>query len=142
GDRVVRGHGRWVGAAGPAPGTSSWGCLACSAAPPRRRHSVTGTIASNDRAGLVPAPRATFPRNRHARRRFSPRSCPRPVVEFGPNRMNSQGGIVQPKSTFFSRFFVKFLEVVGAGLASAVCAYVLGQAGALHPPPAPAVLPP
>jgi hypothetical protein len=42
---------------------------------------------------------------------------------------------VQPKSTFLSRFCVKFLEVAGAGLASAICAYVLGQAGAPRPAP-------
>jgi hypothetical protein len=36
---------------------------------------------------------------------------------------------VQARSAFLSRFFVKFLEVSGAGLASAVCAYALGQAG-------------
>ena len=58
-------------------------------------------------------------------------------MDFGPNRMNSQGGIVQPQPTFLSRFCVKFLEVAGAGLASAACAYVLGQTGALQPAPSP-----
>jgi hypothetical protein len=49
-------------------------------------------------------------------------------------------GIVPSKSGFLSRFFVKFLEVSGAGLASAVCAYALGQAGNWGPSaPAPAV---
>jgi hypothetical protein len=38
-------------------------------------------------------------------------------------------GIVESRSGFLSRFFVKFLEVAGAGLASAVCAYCLGQIG-------------
>lgn len=47
---------------------------------------------------------------------------------------------MQTKSAFLSRFFVKFLEVSGAGLASAVCAYALGQAGNWAPSaPAPAV---
>jgi hypothetical protein len=39
------------------------------------------------------------------------------------------------KFTFVSRFAVKFIEVAGAGLASALCAYVLGQ---IERPPAPA----
>jgi hypothetical protein len=55
------------------------------------------------------------------------------------NRVKGGGGIVQPKTTFLSRFCVKFLEVAGAGLASAICAYVLGQAGATHPAPTPVV---
>jgi len=38
------------------------------------------------------------------------------------------------RPAFLSRFFVKFLEVGGAGLASAVCAYGLGQIG--RPAPA------
>ena len=37
--------------------------------------------------------------------------------------------------TFVSRFAVKFIEVAGAGLASALCAYFLGQ---IERPPAPA----
>ena len=36
---------------------------------------------------------------------------------------------MESRSGFLSRFFVKFLEVAGAGLASAVCAYCLGQIG-------------
>jgi hypothetical protein len=42
-------------------------------------------------------------------------------------------GIV--KSTYLSRFAVKFIEVAGAGLASALCAYFLGQ---IERAPAPA----
>ncbi len=48
--------------------------------------------------------------------------------------------MVQPRFAFLSRFLVKFLEVAGAGLASAVCAYALGQSGALNASP-PAVVP-
>jgi type IV secretory pathway VirB10-like protein len=43
------------------------------------------------------------------------------------------GGIV--KFTFVSRFAIKFIEVAGAGLASALCAYFLGQ---IERAPAPA----
>jgi hypothetical protein len=39
------------------------------------------------------------------------------------------------KFTFMSRFAMKFIEVAGAGLASALCAYFLGQ---IERPPAPA----
>jgi len=42
-------------------------------------------------------------------------------------------GIVELRSAFVSRFFVKFLEVAGAGVASAVCAYCLGQIGRTAP---------
>jgi hypothetical protein len=35
--------------------------------------------------------------------------------------------------SYFSRFFVKFVEIIGAGLASAVCAYVLAHFGGLRP---------
>ena len=31
------------------------------------------------------------------------------------------------KFTFMSRFAIKFIEVAGAGIASALCAYFLGQ---------------
>src|SRR5713101_4134199 len=48
--------------------------------------------------------------------------------------------MAQPRFAFLSRFLVKFLEVAGAGLASAVCAYALGQSGALNVSP-PAVVP-
>jgi hypothetical protein len=47
-------------------------------------------------------------------------------------------GIVRTKS-FLSRFAVKFVEVAGAGLASAVCAYVFGQIERPKPPAAPVV---
>jgi hypothetical protein len=50
------------------------------------------------------------------------------VIEHKAGRVTSEG-IVDSKSAFVSRFFVKFLEVAGAGLASAVCAYCLGQIG-------------
>jgi hypothetical protein len=33
--------------------------------------------------------------------------------------------------SYFSRFFVKFVEIIGAGLASAVCAYMLAHFGGL-----------
>ncbi len=36
---------------------------------------------------------------------------------------------MQPKSAVLSRFLVRLLEITGAGLASAVCAYALGQIG-------------
>jgi hypothetical protein len=42
---------------------------------------------------------------------------------------------VPTRFNLLSRFAVKFIEVVGAGLASAVCAYCLGQ---IERPPAPA----
>src|SRR5215472_1684630 len=38
----------------------------------------------------------------------------------------------------FSRFFMKFIEVGAAGLASAICAYLLAHFGGLLPAPAPA----
>jgi hypothetical protein len=46
-------------------------------------------------------------------------------------------GIVRTRFTFLSRFAVKFVEVAGAGLASAACAYVFGQIE--RPPSAPVV---
>jgi hypothetical protein len=36
--------------------------------------------------------------------------------------------------SYFSRFFVKFVEIIGAGLASAVCAYMLAHFGGLLSP--------
>jgi hypothetical protein len=42
---------------------------------------------------------------------------------------------MQSRFAFLSRFLVKFLEVGGAGLASAMCAYALGQMGAAPAPP-------
>jgi hypothetical protein len=42
------------------------------------------------------------------------------------------------ESSYFSRFFVKFIEVSAAGLASAICAYLLAHFGGLLPVPAPA----
>lgn len=41
--------------------------------------------------------------------------------------------------TFLSRFAVKFVEVAGAGLASAACAYVFGQIERPQPPATPVV---
>ena len=41
--------------------------------------------------------------------------------------------------TFLSRFAVKFVEVAGAGLASAACAYVFGQIERPQPPAVPVV---
>src|SRR5215468_10521963 len=35
--------------------------------------------------------------------------------------------------SYLSRFFVKFVEIIGAGLASAICAYVLAHFGGLRP---------
>jgi hypothetical protein len=46
---------------------------------------------------------------------------------------------VQSRFSFLSRFLVKFIEVAGAGLASAVCAYFLGQIGERPLPPPPIV---
>jgi hypothetical protein len=48
-------------------------------------------------------------------------------------------GIVRTKFTFLSKFAVKFVEVAGAGLASAACAYVFGQIERPQPPAAPVV---
>jgi hypothetical protein len=49
-------------------------------------------------------------------------------------------GIVPFRFAVLSRFGVKFVEVAGAGLASAACAYCLGQIGETRPsPPAPVV---
>jgi hypothetical protein len=42
------------------------------------------------------------------------------------------------ESSYFSRFFVKFVEVSAAGLASAICAYLLAHFGGLLPAPGPA----
>jgi hypothetical protein len=42
------------------------------------------------------------------------------------------------ENSYFSRFFVKFIEVGAAGLASAICAYLLAHFGGLLPAPAPA----
>jgi hypothetical protein len=42
------------------------------------------------------------------------------------------------ENSYFSRFFVKFVEVTAAGLASAICAYLLAHFGGLLPAPAPA----
>jgi hypothetical protein len=47
-------------------------------------------------------------------------------------------GIVRTRFTFLSRFAAKFIEVAGAGLASALCAYFLGQIE--RPPPASATV--
>ena len=41
---------------------------------------------------------------------------------------------------FLSRFGVKFVEVAGAGLASAACAYCLGLVGQQPPAPPPAIV--
>jgi hypothetical protein len=46
---------------------------------------------------------------------------------------------VGTRFTFLSRFAVKFVEVAGAGLASAACAYVFGQIERPQPPAAPVV---
>jgi len=46
---------------------------------------------------------------------------------------------VRIRFTFLSRFAVKFVEVAGAGLASAACAYVFGQIERPQPPAAPVV---
>src|SRR5438270_12241856 len=35
--------------------------------------------------------------------------------------------------SYTSRFFVKFVEIIGAGLASAICAYVLAHFGGFRP---------
>jgi hypothetical protein len=48
-------------------------------------------------------------------------------------------GIVGTRFTFLSRFAVKFVEVAGAGLASAACAYVFGQIERPQPPAVPVV---
>jgi hypothetical protein len=45
---------------------------------------------------------------------------------------------VRTRFTFLSRFAAKFIEVAGAGLASALCAYFLGQIE--RPPPASATV--
>jgi hypothetical protein len=46
---------------------------------------------------------------------------------------------VGTRFTFLSRFAVKFVEVAGAGLASAACAYVFGQIERPQPPATPVV---
>ena len=46
---------------------------------------------------------------------------------------------MRTRFTFLSRFAVKFVEVAGAGLASAACAYVFGQIERPQPPAAPVV---
>jgi len=47
---------------------------------------------------------------------------------------------VSGRFTFLSKFGVKFVEVAGAGLASAACAYFLGLVGQQPPPAAPAAI--
>jgi hypothetical protein len=47
-------------------------------------------------------------------------------------------GIVRTRFTFLSKFAAKFIEVAGAGLASALCACFFGQIE--RPPPAPATV--
>jgi hypothetical protein len=47
-------------------------------------------------------------------------------------------GIVRTRFAFLSKFAAKFIEVAGAGLASALCAYFFGQIE--RPPPAPATV--
>src|SRR5262249_33705113 len=42
------------------------------------------------------------------------------------------------ENSYFSRFFVQFIEGAAAGLASAICAYLLAHFGGLLPAPAPA----
>jgi len=42
------------------------------------------------------------------------------------------------EGSYFSRFFVKFIEVGAAGLASAICGYLLAHFGGFLPAPAPA----
>ena len=46
---------------------------------------------------------------------------------------------MRTRFAFLSRFAVKFVEVAGAGLASAACAYVFGQIERPQPPAAPVV---
>jgi len=46
---------------------------------------------------------------------------------------------VRIRFTFLSKFAVKFVEVAGAGLASAACAYVFGQIERPQPPAVPVV---
>src|SRR5262245_23843914 len=53
--------------------------------------------------------------------------------------LNSEG-IVPGRFAFLSRFGVKFVEVAGAGLASAACAYCLGLVGQQPPAPPPAIV--
>ena len=43
--------------------------------------------------------------------------------------------------SYFSRFFVKFVEIIAAGLASAICAYLLAHFGGLLSSPTPASAP-
>jgi len=47
---------------------------------------------------------------------------------------------VSGRFAFLSRFGVKFVEVAGAGLASAACAYCLGLVGQQPPAPPPAIV--
>ena len=43
--------------------------------------------------------------------------------------------------SYFSRFFVKFVEIIAAGFATAMCAYLLAHFGGLLSPPTPASAP-
>jgi hypothetical protein len=49
---------------------------------------------------------------------------------------------VSGEVSYFSRFFVKFVEIIAAGLASAACAYLLAHFGGVLSPPTPASAPP
>jgi len=48
---------------------------------------------------------------------------------------------VSGEVSYFSRFFVKFVEIIAAGLASAICAYLLAHFGGVLSPPTPASAP-
>jgi hypothetical protein len=48
---------------------------------------------------------------------------------------------VSGKVSYFSRFFVKFVEIIAAGLASAICAYLLAHFGGVLSSPTPASAP-
>src|SRR5262249_58000185 len=70
---------------------------------------------------------------------LAPRALNSPWAPFGIFRwFRRRGHFMSGENSYFSRFFVKFVEVSAAGLASAICAYLLAHFGGLLPAPAPA----
>jgi hypothetical protein len=51
-------------------------------------------------------------------------------LEFSPS-VPSEGDFMSGEISYLSRFFVKFVEISAAGLASAICAYLLAHFGGL-----------
>jgi hypothetical protein len=81
-----------------------------------------------------------FPRYRHF---FSDGALNSPEAAAGiPHRVHSDGISMSGEISYLSRFFVKFVEIIAAGLASAISAYLLAHFwGVLLSSPTPASAP-